>query len=295
MGFDNLAPQSPIYPAEAANYAEAALALSRRAAARCRTEMDIAYGAHPEQKLDLYLPAAQGAPSPVLIFAHGGAWTHGYKEWMGLMAPPLLAAGAILVSISYRLAPAHKFPAPLEDCLAALAWTHRHIADRGGDPRRIAVGGHSAGGHLFALAALRRDLHARFGLPRNPVIACLPVSGQMNMMFAERPPGSPEARIYETFLPDDAAGGAATPVNYVWREMPYFLLAYGSADFARIIKGNRDMAAAMAAAGAAFDELVFEGYDHFRTALELGDDANPWVRRVAGLLSAPPQRLSAAG
>jgi acetyl esterase/lipase len=206
---------------------------------------------------------------------------------MGLMAPPLLAAGAILVSVSYRLAPEHKFPAALEDCLASLAWTRRSIAARGGDPKRIAVGGHSAGGHLFSLAAVRRDLYARFGLPKNPVMACLPVSGQMNMTFAERPPGSPEARLYETFLPNEASGRAASPVNYVSRDMPYFLLAYGSADFARIIKGNRDMAAAMSAAGAAFDELVFEGYDHFRTALDLGDPDNPWVRRVTRLLAAP--------
>jgi acetyl esterase/lipase len=293
VGFKNLTPQSPIYPEEAASYAVDALSLSEAAAVQCNTMFDIPYGDHPDQQLDLYLPDNSLSSSPVLIFAHGGAWTHGYKEWMGLMAPPLLGAGVILVSVSYRLAPDHKFPAALDDCLAALAWTHRNIAAHGGDPHRISVGGHSAGGHLYALAAVRRDLHARFKLPESPVVACLPVSGQMNMMFAQRTPGSPEARLYETFLADDAAGRAASPVNYVWRDMPYFLLAYGSADFARIIKGNRDMATAMTSAGAAFDELVFEGYDHFRTALELRNLNNPWVRRVTRLLTTQSARRAA--
>lgn len=294
MVFKTLAPQSPIYPDEAARYAEAALALSEAAAARCRTALDIAYGDHPDQRLDLYLPDRAGAPAPALLFAHGGAWTHGYKEWMGLMAPPLVARGILFASIGYRLAPEHRFPAALEDCLAALAWAHRNIAAYGGDPKRIAVGGHSAGGHLYALAALRRDLHPRFGLPETPVVACLPVSGQMNMMFPDRPPGSPEARIYETFLTGDEAGRAASPVNLVRRDMPYFVLAYGSGDFARILKGNDDMASAMSAAGAAFEVLVLDGQDHFGAALELRHAHCPWVGRVAVRLGAAPAPAASA-
>jgi len=292
MGFKNLPPQPDLYPAEAAAYAAEALALSAAAAERCRTELDVPYGSHPLQQLDLYLPE-RAAKAPVLIFAHGGAWTHGIKEWMGLMAPPLVSAGIILVSVNYRLGPQDKFPAALEDCLAALAWVHRNIARYGGDPSRIAVGGHSAGGHLYALAVLRKDLHPRFGLPPKPVLACLSVSGQMNMMFPERLPGSPEARIYETFLSDDAAGRAASPINFIAPDMPHFLLAYGSADFARIIRGNREMAGALRARGIAHEELVFEGHDHFRTALELRHPENPWVARAVDLLGSERHRKTA--
>lgn len=292
MGFKNLPPQPDLYPAEAAAYSAEAIALSAAAAERCRTEQDIAYGAHPLQQLDLYLPE-RASRAPVLVFAHGGAWTHGIKEWMGLMAPPLLAAGIILVSVNYRLGPKDKFPAALEDCLAALAWTHKNIARYGGDAARIAVGGHSAGGHLYALAALRTDLFARFGLPANPVVACLPVSGQMNMVFPERLPDSPEARVYETFLPDDAAGAQASPIRYIARGMPHFVFAYGGADFARIIRGNREMAAALRAEGIAHDEIVFDGFDHFRSALELRHPTNPWVLRVLDLLVPERRRKTA--
>jgi acetyl esterase/lipase len=294
MSFTNLRPQTPIYPAEAADYAATALALSEQAARSCRAEFDIAYGGDPHQRLDIYLPEPSSeAPAPVLIFAHGGAWTHGYKEWIGLMAPPLVARGVMLVSVSYRLAPAVKFPVPLEDCLMALAWTHANIARYDGDPARIAVGGHSAGGHLYALAALRADLHARFGLPRHPVTACFPLSAQMDMRFPERPPGSAEERIYELFLPDADAAPAASPVVHLGAGTPFFLLAYGSEDFPRIVRGNERMAAALAAAGLPHEVLVLQGYDHFRTALDARDPANPWIVRVLEIMARSPARAQA--
>lgn len=79
MSFDDLPARPPVYPREAEDYARDALTLSRRAAARVRACPDLSYGDDYWQKLDIYLPddAAPGADLPVLLFAHGGAWTHG--------------------------------------------------------------------------------------------------------------------------------------------------------------------------------------------------------------------------
>ena len=152
MSFDDLKPQSPRTaensrePERARDYGERALELSRAAAARCRTILDIAFGADYYQKLDLYLPAVVAARDlPVLLFFHGGAWAHGYKEWNGFMAPGFVAMPAIFVSASYRLVPEHKFPTALDDAFAALAWVRSNIVDHGGDPARIHVAGWSAG------------------------------------------------------------------------------------------------------------------------------------------------------
>ncbi|MGH7004810.1 MAG: hypothetical protein ACREIP_12755, partial [Alphaproteobacteria bacterium] len=93
--------QPPIYPAEAEAYGQRALELSREAAARVPHALDIPYGADYWQRIDIYMPVAPApVPLPVLLFAHGGAWTHGYKEWIGLMAPTITAFPAILVSVS---------------------------------------------------------------------------------------------------------------------------------------------------------------------------------------------------
>src|SRR5258707_13555832 len=96
---------------------------------------------------------------------------------MAFMAPPLASLPAVYVSVSYRLAPKVRWPAPLDDCLAALAWVYKNIRQHGGDPARIFVGGHSAGAQLAAMVTLRRDLYAAHGLPAAAVKACFPFSG----------------------------------------------------------------------------------------------------------------------
>lgn len=108
----------------------------------------------------IYTPAGSG-PFPVLVFLHGGGWvicdldTHD-----GLCRSLANGAGCVVVSVDYRLAPEHKFPAAPHDCYAAAEWVAGHAAEVGGDPSRIAIGGDSAGGNLAAVVAqMARDQH----------------------------------------------------------------------------------------------------------------------------------------
>ena len=281
MSFDDLPPQTPIYPAEAQDYADTALALSREAVRKVEAHMDQPYGSDYWQKVDVFCPKARPAqPLPVLVFAHGGAWTHGYKEWMGLMAPVFTATPAVFVSVSYRLAPQHRHPASLLDCIAALAWVHRNVAGFGGDPDRISVGGHSAGGHLYALATLRRDLLAQAGLPVDVVKACFPISSQLNLVFDKPAPGSGEERIYTMYLRDAADAPSASPLHLLEGNRVPFLLAYGEHDFPRIARSNVEMGQALGRQGVAHDVICLDGYDHFDTALSLGRPGSELVGRL---------------
>jgi acetyl esterase len=110
--------------------------------------------------LRIYLPVGEG-PSPVLVFLHGGGWVRGSLDaYDGLCRRLTNGAGCVVVSVAYRRAPEHPFPAGLEDCYAATEWTAEHAAAVEGDPDRVAVGGDSAGGNLSAavtLAARDRD------------------------------------------------------------------------------------------------------------------------------------------
>ncbi len=106
----------------------------------------------------VYTPAGSG-PFPVLVFFHGGGWvicdldTHD-----GICRSLCNGAGCVVVSVDYRLAPEHKFPAAPEDCYAATQWVAGHTAEINGDPARIAIGGDSAGGNLTAVVAqMARD------------------------------------------------------------------------------------------------------------------------------------------
>ena len=277
MGFDNLEPQTPMRMPAANAYAAEALARSRAAAARTRTLLDVPYGPDPKHRLDLYLPSAPVSSAPVLIFLHGGSWTHGYKEWMGFMALALVDLPAVFIAANYRLAPAHRFPAQLEDTLALLGWAQAHIAQHGGDPSRVFIGGHSAGGHLAALACLRRDLWLRHGLGEAVVRACFPVSTTFDYRGIAEDAGSFLAR------PDDAA--AASPVAYVEGNRVPFLVAWGSADFERARRTSRDMVAALTKTGALTRNMEIPRADHFQMSLDLGDAAHPWTRAVRSWLA----------
>lgn len=281
MGFDNLPAQPPIYPPEAEAYAARAIELSRMAAASCECVFDVAYGDDYWQRIDVYRPAAApGGELPVLLFAHGGAWTHGYKEWMGLLAPAVTAFPAIFVSVSHRLAPQHRYPRPFEDCVAALAWVYRNVDRYGGSPARLFVGGHSSGGHLYALATLRRDALRRAGLPDTVVRGCFPVSARFNMVFENPEPGSTEHRHKSMLFAHDEDAWAASPLHQIEGNRVPFLLTYGERDLSAIIKNNDQMFEALRTQGTPVHRIVLDGFDHFDTALEIRHPDNPWMRRL---------------
>jgi predicted esterase len=112
---------------------------------------DLTYGDHPRHRLDVHTgdPAAS-QPVPVVLFVHGGGFTGGDKHMPGSPAYDHIGAWAVRngwvgVTMTYRLAPEHTWPAGAQDVAAAVQWIRENIADYGGDPHRIVVTGHSAG------------------------------------------------------------------------------------------------------------------------------------------------------
>ena len=104
----------------------------------------------------VYTPSGKVGPHPILVFFHGGGWVFGTLETHGDICRTLChRSGSLVVSVDYRRAPEHRFPAALEDCCAAVRWCAGHAAEIGGDPTRLAVAGDSAGGNLAAAVALR--------------------------------------------------------------------------------------------------------------------------------------------
>jgi acetyl esterase/lipase len=128
-------------------------------------------------RLDVYEPAQEAAaPRPVVLFIHGGSWNSGSKDDFIYKAigRRLAKQGFVGVVISYRLSPQALVPQQADDCARALAWTVANIKDYGGDPARIVLMGHSAGGGLAALLATGSDtLLAKHGLPRTAAHAVL--------------------------------------------------------------------------------------------------------------------------
>ena len=258
----------------AGDYLELAMAWSNEVRSRSRVALDLPYGVDERQKLDIYMPDEElPKPAPVLLFMHGGYWVIGHKDLMGFMAPSLTPAPALLVAVGYRLAPGAKYPQQVDDCRAALRWVFDHIAEYGGDPSAIYVGGHSAGGHLAAMVTLQREQLEASGLPEDVIKGCFPVSGVFDV--TETPPDRREA-----FLRSDDDARDASPVYNTEGNTTPFLLEIGGEDFNNLRAQHPRMLAALRSQPCRVEEMVREGHNHFRISLDHADPESPWVQRV---------------
>ncbi len=128
-----------------------------------------------EVRIRVYRALDAGRPVPTLLWLHGGGWVLGSLDSYDRTCRRITAsAGCVTVSVDYRLAPEHPFPAGLDDCGAALAWVHEHIGTLGGRPDAVVVGGDSAGGNLTAATVLRNRHEG--GLPIALQVLVYPVT-----------------------------------------------------------------------------------------------------------------------
>jgi arylformamidase len=146
---------------------------NRDAKRALRSVLDIAYGAAPLRKLDLYL--AERRDAPVHMFFHGGYWRAQDKANFAFVARHLVGAGITVAIVNYELCPAATLDGVVDSALEVTAWIARNAAAQGGDPTRITLSGHSAGAHLGA-AILATDWTAR-GLPPDLVKGAVLISG----------------------------------------------------------------------------------------------------------------------
>jgi acetyl esterase/lipase len=187
--------------------------------------------------LDLYCPEKVSGPLPVIVWIHGGGWRNGRKEKCPAVA--LVQDGYAVASIDYRLSRTAPFPAQIEDCKAAVRWLRANAAKYNLDADRIGVWGMSAGGHLAALLGTSGGVPELEGSGDNMqyssrVQAVCDVAGPADLsamtnlgpkrMFAiEALLGGPP----ET---DKAKAIAASPIHYVSKDDPPFLIVHGEAD-----------------------------------------------------------------
>ncbi|MFJ5231377.1 alpha/beta hydrolase [Kitasatospora sp. NPDC088391] len=153
----------PLYTLTVEQARAADLAAVRATAARPRPLHEVTdrrfRGPAGDLPVRVYRPRA-GRPLPVLLHYFGGGWTLGGIDTSDALCRDLaVAADCLVVTVGYRLAPEHPFPAAVHDCYAALRWVVENAAELGADPSRLAVGGDSAGGNLAAaVTLLARDL-----------------------------------------------------------------------------------------------------------------------------------------
>lgn len=219
-----------------------------------RVVAGLAYGDHPRQRLDLYVPQDAGG-APVVVFFYGGRWQEGSREDYRFAAQALVSRGYVVAVPDYRLHPEVGFPAFVEDGAAAVAWVHREVAAYGGDGERLVLAGHSAGAHIGALLALDGRYLAAAGPGREIVRGFIGLAGPYDFLPLR-------AADLQTLFGPPAARPRSQPIRYVDGEAPPMLLAHGLAD--RLVEpGNsRRLAGAVAAAGGDAELALYPGRGH---------------------------------
>jgi arylformamidase len=169
---------------------------SHHARASLACALDLAYGRAESERLDVFLPNAPGAP--VLVYIHGGYWRALDKRDQSFVALPFVAAGAMVVTPNYALCPAVTIEHVVVQLVQALAWVWRHAAEHGGDPARIVVAGHSAGGHLAAMMLACDWRAVAPDLPADLVKSALAISGVFELEPLRHAPFlAPDLRLDE--------------------------------------------------------------------------------------------------
>ena len=168
----------PEHPSILQHWADA----SAQARARLAGVLDVPYGRDPSERLDIFPAAptggvAGGALAPVLVHIHGGYWRALDKRDQSFIAPPFVAAGAMVVLPNHALCPSVSIEHIVMQLVRALVWVYRHAAEHGGDASRIVVSGHSAGGHLAAMLLACDWRAVAPDLPADLVRAALSISG----------------------------------------------------------------------------------------------------------------------
>jgi arylformamidase len=238
------------------------VATAERARATLPCVLDMPYGPTLEETLDIF-PAAQ-ANAPVFVFIHGGYWRSlSSKEFSGV-ALGLHARGITTVVVNYALCPHVTIDEIVRQTRAALAWTLRNIQRFGGDASRVAIGGHSAGGHLTAMA-LQTEWARDYGLAQDPFVAALPFSGLFDiapLRFSYLQPAIQlDDGIVRRNSPAFLVRPCKTPIWITWG-------GNESTEFARQASSYHQ---AWLAAGNASELRAVPGADHFTVIAGLED------------------------
>jgi acetyl esterase len=248
-----------------------------------------------EVTADVMVPKGDG-PHPVLVYLHGGGWICGSPATHRKLGHRFAEAGYLTISVDYRLAPEHPFPAPFEDCEFAVRWAAREAARWGGDASRLAVGGDSAGGNLSAVvaAALADD-------PDAPQIsAALLIYGVFDFaamdraldanVAADEPLAQAGAKLIElmigSYLGSERTGALlrdprVSPIHAASKLPPCHVMV-GSAD--ELAPQASALAAALERAGVAHELVVYDAMPHGFAQMEFFPQARESIDRMLGFL-----------
>lgn len=259
-------------------YVERLLAASERARATLEHFAALPYGPTRDETLDVF-PAVReqydtGLP-PILVFFHGGYWRQLTSAEFNFVALGLARAGVTVVIPTYSLCPKVTMDEIVRQARAAVAWTYRHASTIGGDPARLYVGGHSAGGHLATMCALT-DWAGEYALRPDLVRGVVPVSGLFDLRPLPFTCVGPSLQLDAAQVARNSPALLALPPS-----LPPMLASVGGAESAEFQRQTAEMVQRWQDAGAAAELVPQLDANHFDAVLPFADPDSALVQLVA--------------
>ncbi|MEY3253761.1 MAG: hypothetical protein RL227_2734 [Pseudomonadota bacterium] len=269
-----------VFPTLAAERAKVYAEIARRSEAIREAApmlVDLAYGSHPRERIDLF-PTMPGAP--LFAFLHGGYWSGSAKESFRYVARPFLRRGVAVAIVGYPLAPQTPLADIVDSVCRSIGWlaseAHHHL---GCSPSALAVGGHSAGGHLAAMATLRLAVRDETAMNRPAIAGCAALSGLFDLRPLLRT--SVAARAGLTEADARLLSPALLPTSPGW-----LVAGTGANESAGFIAQAQHHIARRLAVGAATDRFVVPQATHYGVLLDLAQDDSRFVEAVCARLMA---------
>ena len=228
------------------------------------SRLDVPFGDHDLEKLDIW--PGRGA-SPILLFIHGGYWRAFDKAMFRFVAERFVEAGSAVVLNNYDLCPRVTMDVITEQNRQALKWIYENAGEFGGDPGRIHVTGHSAGGHLTAML-LATDWTSR-GLPGDVVNGAVPLSGLFDLEPLRRSYLNADLNMNE----DEARRNS--PIHHLPERMPPTVIAVGGGETDEFRRQSRIYTDACRDAGFDVSYLEVGNHDHVNVAGEYRNRLSP--------------------
>lgn len=250
---------------------------SASARERVKHRGEVAYGALPDERLDIFFPVGAGAEErrPVVVFIHGGAWRNLDRARSSFAAPTFTSVGALYVALGFsRMPMAGSLDEMVAQVRRALAWLYEHIGAYGGDCLRLHLIAHSSGAHLAGMM-LGTDWPSLFGLPEQIVHSAVFVSGIYDLE-----PVRLSSRN-ELLKLDRASEIRNSPCRNLPGKAPPLLIAFGEKDTAEFRRQAHDFANLYRRRALETTELLeIPGVNHYET-IEMLTDLNSLLSRAA--------------
>ncbi|MEQ8231351.1 MAG: alpha/beta hydrolase [Gammaproteobacteria bacterium] len=271
---------------DARDWLEFYLAASAQARRELAAEFDVRFGPTRAETLDIF-PAAAGAP--VVVFIHGGYWRRLHARDFSFVARGLVGHGVTTVVTNYALCPAVTIAEITRQSRAAVAWLYHNIARHGGDPGRIVVAGHSAGGHQVA-RLLQTAWVDDYGLPADVIKGGYALSGLFDLEPLRWSWLQPVLQL------DEGLVARESPCRHIPHAAPPLVAEVGGAESDEFHRQSREFVAAWNAAGLAGDYRTLGDCHHFNLIASLNEPDGALTQRLLDFVgSCAPARAGEEG